>query len=274
MWSLSPATLHVSLGTHALHWATTPALRSAGVSACGTVAYKQGSTANLAAEPWRSAVDALAEFLADKGHRHPKPLRMVLAGRWVHWQLLPWREEITQPQEMAAYAGLRFRETFGAPAQGWQVLHVAQAPNAAIPGCAVDAKLVDALRTTCAGAGAKLSTVTPYFASAFDRWRGALKGNTVWFCLLESDCLSLGLLENKQWLALRSQRLDGDWRETLPGMIAQMGISAGLADAAVPLYLAGPQEPPAPVAGLPWVWLHPRLKTPLAAVGCRMALGV
>lgn len=274
MWSLSPATLHISLGTHALHWATTPALRTAGVSACGTVLYKHGSTIGNAEEPWRSAVGALAEFLADKGYRHPKPLRLVLAGRWVHWQLLPWREEITQTKEMATYAAMCFRETFGAPAQGWQVQHVAQAPNAALPACAVDAKLVDALRTTCEAAGAKLDTVTPYFASAFDRWRGALKGNAVWFCLLESDYMTLGLLRNQQWLALRAQRLDCDWRETMPGMLVQMGITTGLADVAVPLYLAGPQKPTVPVPGLPWVWLNPRLNTPLAGADSRMALGV
>ena len=274
MLSLSPATLHISLGTHALHWATTPALRPAGVSACGTVQYAIGDTAMQAAQAWRPAVGAVAQLLADTGRRYPKTLRIVLGGRWAHWQLLPWREDITQEQELAAYAALRFRETYGAPAQGWQVVHVAQAPNAATPSCAVDAKLVDALRSTCSGAGAKLTTITPYFASAFDRWRGALKGSTVWFCLLESDCLSLGLLQNKQWLALRSQRLDGDWRDTLPGMMAQMGIAAGIVDDPVPLYLAGPHDPPAPLDGLRLVWLPPKLITPPAAVGCRMALGV
>jgi hypothetical protein len=112
-----------------------------------------------------------------------------------------------------------------------------------------------ALSSTCEATGARLAVVTPYFASAFDHRRKALDGKTSWFGLIEADCLSLGLLQGGNWVALRSQRLDDDWREVLPSMMVQMGIVANLADAQVPLYLVGEGAAPAPQPGLAFTWL-------------------
>lgn len=230
-------------------------------------------------EPWRPAVAALARLFSERGEGKPA-LRIVLSGRFSRWQLLPWCAAVTRPDEQAAYAALRFRETFGKVAESWQIAHAPQPPGMTVPACAIDTALLQALHSTCADAGAQLVAVTPYFASAFDRWRTALKGSKgkmAWFGLIEPDGLSLGLLREGNWIGLRTQRCDGEgdaWRDMLPGMMAQISIPAGFDEAAVPLYLAGSSEPPAPAEDMPFTWLQPKASAESGKVGARMALGI
>jgi hypothetical protein len=269
----SPKTLYIGLSAQRLVFAETGKGWPGKVATCDSIYYAESADA----EPWRPAVDALARLLVAKRKEKPA-LRIVLSSRFVRWQLLPWREELTQPEELATYARLGFIETFGNAAEGWQILHAPQPPNKTVPACAIDNTLLATLHSTCRDAGVHLDAVTPYFASAFDRWRNVFKGKAAWFGLIEADCLSLGLLHEGNWAGLRTQRLDGDsredWRDVLPGMMAQIGLPAGLNDTAPQLYLAGDGEPPAPARNLSFAWLRPEAQAENGMVGCRMALGV
>lgn len=269
MWLPESRALHIGLSAHHLMVAKTGGLWPGRHATCDRIDCAPVADDEL----WRPAVTALAQRLAEHVGKKPT-LHIVLSGRFVRWQLLPWRPELTRAHEVSTYAALRFRETFGKVAEGWQVLHASQALGKTVPACAVDAALIAALRSTCEAAGARLAAVTPYYASVFDRWRNALGKKTVWFGLIEPDCISLGLLQAGSWMGLHTQRLDGDWREVLPGMLAQLGIGAGLTEEFPPLYLVGDGEQPLPVAGLACTWLCPAQPAQRALVGWRMALGV
>jgi hypothetical protein len=225
-----------------------------------------------AGELWRAPLGTLQQWLQKHPARRAR-LQVVLSGRLVRWQLLPWRAELNGPVEQSAYARARFREIYGAAADNWQVLQSVQPPGLTVPACAVDVALMDGLQQICQQAGATLESVKPYFGSAFDRWNSRFRGKSVWFGVVEPDCTSLSLLRNGKWMGLHAQRTDGNWRGALPGMMAQMGISAGLDDELVPIYLAGNLEEPAPQAELPFSWLRPR-GTASEAPGLRLALGV
>ena len=110
-------------------------------------------------------------------------------------------------------------------------------------------------------------------APCITAWRQAVDAPAAWFGILESDCVSLGLLSNRKWAGLHSPRLDdGDWREVMAGMLARIGVPAGIAGSSPPLYLAGDAEAPASAPGLDFSWLQPPAgsATPLS----RMALGL
>lgn len=254
MWSLSSPQWIVGLSAQRITLARPAWGWSRKIAACEHIDCKS-ETPGTDGASWQPAVVALAQWLAEKGGRNPK-LHVVLSGRFVRWQLLPWQAEVSQPKELAAYASLRFHETFGKVANDWQVMHSPQPPGQTVPACAVDAALIAALRSNCDVASATLVTVSPYFASEFDRWRTSFNKKSAWFGLIESDCVSLGLLRDGQWLGLRSQRLDADWRDALPGMMAQMGIAVGLSEESVPLYLTGGGGAPPRVAGLAFTWLQ------------------
>lgn len=269
MWSPKSQTLRVGLSTQHLMLVKAEGMWSRTPASCARIECEPAAQA----EPWRPVVKALAGVLAAQSPTKIT-LHIVLSGRFVRWQLLPWRAGLTQSSELTAYASLRFREIFGKAAEDWQMLYAPQPPGTTMPACAIDVALMDALRSTCETAGARLAAVTPYFSSAFDQWRRSLGGKSAWFGLIESDCISLGLLQGGRWAGLHTQRLDGDWRRILPGMMAQMGIAAGLTESSPPLYLAGSEEAPQPVEDLPFMWLKPKPRSGQSMVGHRLALGV
>jgi len=205
---------------------------------------------------WRPAVQALADWLSAQ---HPKPaLHIVLSSRFTRWQLLDSKVGLSQPDEVAAYAALRFKETYGKVAEHWSLMPSPQPPGSSLPVCAVDVALLDALRHMCKEAGASLVSVAPYFSSAFDRWQSALKGTVRCFGVVETDCLSLALLGPKGFISLHSQRLDTPLYDTLPGLLVQMTVACGLSASNMPIYLVGkaPASLPAVPTGLSVQWLQ------------------
>lgn len=228
------------------------------------------------APPWRSAVNALTEWLASQ---NPKPLlHIVLSTRFTRWQVLDGKTELIHPEEVAAYAALRFKETYGKLAENWNLRHSPQPPGDSIPVCAVDAGLLEALHQMCKDTGARLVCVIPYFSAAFDHWNPSIKGSLRWFGVVEPDCISLALLSNKGFVSLRSQRLDTPLQDALPGLLTQMGVACGISAGTLPIYLVGDNTTSshAMPTGTPVQWLNERKQPPPAAnqVGIRMAWGI
>jgi len=166
VWSPSAPLLRVGLSAHTLSIARLPRFglglgMGLSLGRQQQVLYVAVPTdAQPGPEPWRAAVESLAQWLAtQKGKR--LQVQVLLSGRWVRWQLLPWRADLAGPQERAAYAALRFRETYGPAAQHWQVLPALVAPGRTAPAAAMDAALVEALQTVCADAGCQLHSITP-----------------------------------------------------------------------------------------------------------------
>lgn len=210
--------------------------------------------------PWQPAAAALDGFLAERtGQSHA--IQIALAGQFVRWQLLPWQADIVRADEFAAYAALCFYEIFGDAAKFWHFQSTVQPPGAAIPVCAIDMALLDALQDICQRHGHKLVSVSPCFANAFDHWRNTFREETAWFGLLEQDVVSLGLLHQRTWAGLRTQRLpEENWQEIITGMMAQSVIASGFGQTVAPLYLAGRNRdgnPPAASGNLPFTWLQP-----------------
>lgn len=273
MWSPSKPVIRVGLSQQALTVARMPRF---GVGSVGSVEQlacePAASSASGQTEPWRAAVERLARWLSD--HQEQRfAVQVVLSGRFVRWQLLPWRVELSGRAELTAYAALRFRETYGKAVQDWNILPAALAPGCTAPAAAVDSALIEALTQSCQAQGAQLQELSPYFSSAFDAWRRHIKGQAAWFGTVEADTLTLGLLRGGQWTALQTRRLNGDWRVPLPALMEHIALSCDVPEGVGPLYLAGDIPAPAVQATLPFTWLAPRQAAERAAPGLRLALG-
>lgn len=275
MWSPEMKTLHVGLSTQRVVLATQRGLWRSRVTTCETLACEAA-----VGEPWRATVEALAHWLAQE-RRKALAVRVVLSERFVRWQLLPYREELSGAAEMQAFAALRFQEVYGKAAEHWQVQLTCQPPMRATPACAIDTALIDALRTACEAAGARLVAVTPYFSAAFDRWHTLFDRKAAWFGLVEPDCLTLALVQGGQWLGLHTQAVPGSvtatasgWRDLLPGLMTQLGLQSDLVGESPAVFLAGDANKPEPMAQLPWSWLQPASGGGEAGSGWRLALGV
>lgn len=226
---------------------------------------------------WQPAVAALSAWLAQQ--RLPRArLHIVLSARFVRWQLLAWQPQLKRPEEWAAYAMLRFRHTYGASVDGWRLAYPEPQPGQATPVSATDATLIDALHAAATANGAQIAQVTPYFSSAFDRWRKRLGRHTAWFGVLEPGHVSLCLINKGVWHGLRSVRQTGeaaDWQTVLSPLQAQMGVASGLSlEQQPPLFLAGCMGAPPSFADPSTTWLAPANDSVGASGLHRMAWGV
>ncbi len=230
------------------------------------------------APAWQAAVAALGTWLAQQARPRLR-LHVVLSARFVRWQLLAWPPQIRRPDEWAAFASLRFRETYGPVVESWRLAHPDPVPGRAVPVSAVDADLLDALQGLETTNGAKLVRVTPYLSAAFDRWRGRLGAGTTWFGVAEPGHLSLCLLHGGAWHGLRSVRCTGtsatDWLAACAPLQAQLGVASGLLlEPAPPLLVAGCTGAPPTRADRDVVWLAPAGDLDGAPDLGRMAWGV
>lgn len=215
---------------------------------------------------WQPAVTRLAQWLQEHNPAHKVPVkaRLNLSSHFVRWQLLDWAEALQQPQELQAYAQLQTRATFGPGAQGWQVAHADPQPGQALPVCAVDQALTDALHALQTTHGLQLTVLAPYFAVAFDHWRSRLPTQACWFGAVEPGGLTLGLIQGSAWRGLRVQRLPdaepSGWPAQLPSLRAQMALAADQPKAVDwPVFLAGCTPAPSGAdTRADFTWLAPR----------------
>lgn len=282
MWFPSAPLIRVGLSQHTLAIARLPRFGlglGMGLSLArqAAVEYLPCVPVADAREPWRGAVERLAEWLLAQDKR-PCNVQVCLGGRFARWQLLPWRAELSGPQERVAYAALRFRETYGRTAQDWHILPSTSLPGRTAPAAAVDSALIAALGLACSQGGAQLQSITPYFSAAFDAWRGSLMAPLLWFGTVESDMLSLGLLQDGQWSALQTQRLSTGEQGALPALMAQMAAACALPEGRPALYLAGDMggaqgADSAFAGGMACTWLTPQPLRAPTPPGLRLAMG-
>jgi hypothetical protein len=64
--------------------------------------------------------------------------------------------------------------------------------------------------------------------AAYNNCRQRLQQRSAWFVLFEPGCLCIALLQQGHWASVRSMRINEDWREQLPQILARescMGAS-------------------------------------------------
>lgn len=209
---------------------------------------------------WHPAMAALNRWLREH-HLKRARLHVFLSSQLVRWQLLDWQPQLVRPQELEAYARLRFRATFGSVADSWRVVHTEPLPGRALPACAMDELLLTELNNLQSIGETSVASVVPYFSAAFDRWRGSVGQKMAWFGVAEPGSLTLGLLHRGVWQGLRSARhtdpTAAGWRSVLPALQAQIQLASGLDLAKDPptVYLVGCGTPAERTRDPRLVWL-------------------
>jgi hypothetical protein len=161
------------------------------------------SQADCASATPQAAVDALNILLAQPGLGSGE-LTLVLSNHFVRYLLVPWRAEVGQPSELAAYAGICFDETFGTDAGAREILvNRERAPSARI-AAGLDTRFLHALRTAVGGSRLKLVSVQPYLASLFNRVRPAIAARDFVFLVAEPTRSCLLIATGGCWRTLRN----------------------------------------------------------------------
>jgi len=161
-----------------------------------------------------------------------------LSDHFVRYALVAWNAGLVGDAERLAFARLAFREIYGSLADTWDLCLAEQPAGEASLAGAIDRALLQALRDTVRGEGARLRSVSPSLSGRINRHRAALKGADFCLASVEPGRLTLAFHADVGWLSVRSRRLDSSAAEELPAMLKQEAAAGAVAEGGT-LYLAG-----------------------------------
>ncbi|MBZ0106407.1 MAG: hypothetical protein K8H84_12355 [Sulfuricella denitrificans] len=177
--------------------------------------------------PWEGAVRTLEAALSGMA-KCKDAATLVLSSHFMRYLMVPWSDALSSDAEQLAYALHCFRQAYGPAAEHWE-LRLSPGP-AGLPqlASAVDARLLQALRTAFSSCGVLLTSLQPGLMAAYNNCRARLRHQSAWFVLYEPGCLCLALLQHGHWSSVRNMRVGADWREQLPNLLERescMGVS-------------------------------------------------
>ena len=211
---------------------------------------------------WDGALKGLESALpAQAGHK--AYATVILSNHFVHYVLVPWSASLSGEVEEIAFARHCFKSTFGEAADHWDLRLNPGKPGTAQVASAVDVRLLQALRAVFDHAGVALRSIQPHLMVAYNACRSLLRGRSAWFVVCEHGNLCLALLQQGNWGAVKTVRIEeGDWRKELPLILER---EACLAEANTDTDEVLLWVPEADIVELPQVgrWKFKNLKLPL-----------
>lgn len=182
-------------------------------------------------------------------------LRVCVADRHVRYLRLVWPPGL-RAEERAAFVSHRFQAVFGAGP--WAVLADRDAICLPSLGAALPAGLLDAVKAFAAERRLRLTGCEPAFPQAYNALRARIGGDGA-LARLESGRVTLGLWQDGQWRAVRSQPVAQADGAAAAACLATLlaTLPAGEAPSDPVLYLAGGD--PA-LADLPAGWRCERVE--------------
>ena len=151
--------------------------------------------------------------------RKGQQLSVVLADSFVRYMLLPWNSALKNEEQWLALARHRLSTVYGAQAAEWEVKLTATAPQGARLACALERSLVEALAQKAVAANVDLVSVQPFLVAAFNQIRDLAGAASCWLVVEEPGRLTLAYLQRGAWIAVRSRRVDSQWRVLLPEIL-------------------------------------------------------
>jgi hypothetical protein len=151
--------------------------------------------------------------------RKGQQLSIVLADSFVRYMLLPFNPALKNEEQWLALARQRLSTVYGAQAAEWEVKLTATAPQGARLACALERSLVEALAQKAVAANVDLVSVQPFLVAAFNQIRDLAGAASCWLVVEEPGRLTLAYLQRGAWIAVRSRRVDSQWRVVLPEIL-------------------------------------------------------
>jgi hypothetical protein len=187
------------------------------------------------AKPVAVEKDFLESLSAVLESRREHQVGIVLADSFVRYLLLPWNAALRTEDQWLALARHRFAGVYGAQAAAeWEVKLAATAPHGARLACAIERSLVAALAERCVAARVDLLSVEPFLVAAFNKMTSSLRelmgAGSCWLVIEEPGRLTLAYLHKGAWVAVRSRRVDANWRMALPEIIERESACLALSE--------------------------------------------
>jgi hypothetical protein len=176
------------------------------------VHHSSSPCASAASREWGPAIEQLKEQLAAHD-LSARAVSVTLSNHWCRYLLLTDTAALSNRAELAAYAQHKLRSAFGDDVSQWEVC--LSRHHQAVLVCAVERAGIDALNAVFAQHRLAVTSIEPFFAAAFNRFRRHIGRKSGWFVVQESGGVAIGRFDQGRWSALASRRTPADTAEAL-----------------------------------------------------------
>jgi len=160
------------------------------------------------AEGWRCVVDALQIWL-EQNKPASSTVECILSDCFVRYLLVPWSDQLQDPAEINALAGIQFESLYGEPSAQWVIkTGVSGYGNAAV-ACAVSRDLMTALEAMAAAHRLRITSIQPRWIRIFHRLRNRIANDALLMSLEAGQCI-LATVKNGAWHSIRTLKLHAD----------------------------------------------------------------
>ena len=197
---------------------------------------------NDPATPWRPAIESLAAVMPEAKFR-ARVAHVALSDHFVRYLLVPWRTDLRDQTEFEALARIRFREVYGAAADGWAIKLVPTRFGASYVACAVDREFLSELRAVFARHKLRLASVRPVFVASYNRWRRAHRAGDCWFAVCGAGHMSLCRIEGGVWRSVRTEKSSVGLAQSLQFAVEREAMGLGVDPEGATLHVFAPGLP-------------------------------
>lgn len=171
-------------------------------------------------------------------------LTILLSNHFVRYLLVPWRDEISRPQEFDAYAQICCDQVYGGESsKGGRILKIS-GEKAGSPRLAavLEANFATALDLLVAQSRLKLHSVQPYLAAAFNRLGSETCGESFFFVVAEPERSCLLVAIDGCWSRVQASASQ-DQEQALVDLIDREAQLLGLeGEAMPPIFIHAPRQ--------------------------------
>lgn len=160
--------------------------------------------------------DALKELAANE------TVTVLLSNHFVRYAVLPWSSTLTSERDWTAFAQHNFASTYGDVAKTWAFCVSRTKQGYPAIACAVDGALLQSLRQIPG-----IVSVQPYFMAAFNAGRRSFPGPSLWFVVQERGRVTVALVVDGKWKAIRHRQAGEGWREALSDYLDREAAACG-----------------------------------------------
>lgn len=185
---------------------------------------------------WQSALDAFVYWLGNNEIGRAN-VNVVLSNHFVRYALLPYSADVTGRAEEQAMARIVFEGIYGELAKQWQFRIADGGYGETRLIAAADMSLLERVSDILAPSALSLTTITPYFVSAFNRFSGQMQAHDGLFALVEEGLMVVISFKNAQMSCVRRVSLSGELERVLPNLLHREILISGLDMESAPIYL-------------------------------------
>lgn len=206
--------------------------------------------------PWDDALRTLETALLSGEHRKSHATA-VISNQFMRYALIPRNEALSDDREEMIFARHSFKEMYGDDVDSWELRISHHSTGMMQMACAMDARLLGALRALFGRLKISLQSIQPHLMMAYNSCHTVLHDRSAWLVLAERGNLCFALLQDGQWSWVRTVRGGENWHEDLPVFLEREAFLAntGIATSDVFVWAPGHQDEPLP-SGSPWQFQH------------------